>query len=186
MMVKRFNPYTISNEGLVSILFEISVMRKDVVLELGSGQSTIAIAQQLRSIGRGSIISFEQDKVFASQLNEILKNQDLLDLATVVYNPIGADGWYSDLKAIASKKFKLLIVDGPSANKPDISRSRRPALDKLEQFLTDDAVIFVDDTDRRPEHEMARSWVANRENWQLHSSNPSFCFLRRFTDVETA
>jgi hypothetical protein len=104
----------------------------------------------------------------------------------VVYNPIGADGWYSDLKAIESKKFKLLIVDGPSANKPDISRSRRPALDKLEQFLTDDAVIFVDDTDRKPEHEMARSWVANRQNWQMLSSNPSFCFLRRFTDAETA
>lgn len=159
--------------------------RPAVVVECGSGSSTVVIARCLRGLGRGRVISLEHDPVYAHRTMELLRLYHLDDLATVVTAPLAAretNGrsvqWYGpQYESFVKESIDVLLVDGPP--KASGPRARYPAIPILKRDLAPECWIMLDDGDRPDEREIAHAWRSElgatltyleggRGGWLLH------------------
>lgn len=125
-----------------------------LILECGSGRSTVTLAQAACSYG-GRMVSLEHDPRFYDRTRRWLaEHEDDVELRLA---PL-AGGWYArsgweDLKGI-----DLLIIDGPP-NLPDNPRNAREgAMRLLADRISPGATIVIDDTNRPEEREMTEAW----------------------------
>jgi hypothetical protein len=159
--------------------------RPRLVLECGSGSSTIAIARCLKALGGGRIVSLDPDPVYAGRTNHLIRLYSLEREAEVVTAPlvprsIGSESrlWYDPAyEALLEQKIDLLLVDGPpGATGP---RARYPAVPLLKQHLAKECWILMDDGDRSDERAIAHAWSeelgakliyleGGRGGWLLH------------------
>lgn len=135
------------------------------VLELGSGSSTAVIASALKSVGAGHLMSIEHDRHYANEVMQTLPD-DLLHFvdiycAPLVPHEVGEEEflWYDLSEAAIPKPVDLLLVDGPPAAVGP--QSRYPAFPLLEQFLSDSALIVLDDGRRQEEQQIVTRWASN-------------------------
>jgi Methyltransferase domain len=160
-------PYSASPEFLrvlVDVLFE---RRPRVVLELGSGVSTVVTAQVLRQLGGGRVISIENEARFAAQTRALVAAHGLSDLVEVVVAPLAPCGlpghetpWY-DRQIVLGRSLSevgLVVVDGPPGKGAPLAR--HPAFPVLAAQVAPDAWFLVDDARRRDEREMVKRWLA--------------------------
>jgi len=134
------------------------------VLELGSGISTLMIANDFRRRGAGHVLSLDDDARWAAQTTAKLKAEKLDAFAEVRVAPlvdVEAGGrrskWY-DLSTLDTEaRFDLIVVDGPPAWQGD-SLARLPALYLLRRHLSETGVLVLDDAARSGETAIARQW----------------------------
>jgi hypothetical protein len=133
----------------------------DVVVECSSGSSTLVIARCLQLLGKGHVYSLEHDERYARKTIEMLRENDLLEWATVISAPLTPwrDGavWYS-LENLPDtvREINLLVVDGPPHDSSPLARL--PALPALSSRLSADATSVLDDAARDAEKEIVRRW----------------------------
>ena len=150
----------------VELLLEV---RPRLVVECGSGSSTIILARCLHRLGTGRLVSLEHDPVHARRTQAQLQLHGLEDVVTVVTAPLDerrtVDGrtfqWYaSGYEPGLDEPVQVLFVDGP----PGIvgPRARYPALPLLRPHLAPGCVILLDDGDRPDERSIARDWSSER------------------------
>lgn len=139
-------------------LFETSRKTKPrLVLELGSGVSTLVLAKS----GAKKIISLDHSLEYGEQTRAMLKNHrvrgveiriDELEKYKSGYS------WYSRASLKGITKIELLVIDGPpSATNPD---ARFPALENLLPLLSPKATIVLDDANRADERKLADAFLA--------------------------
>ena len=144
-----------------SMIVALNVRR---VLELGSGLSTVLIANSFRRTGDGSVLSFDDDERWAALTNATLRRENLDAFAEVRVAPlvkVASGGrtapWY-DLSGLdATDRFDMIIVDGPPAWRGD-SLARLPALYELRSRLSENGVLVLDDAARGGETQIGRRW----------------------------
>jgi predicted O-methyltransferase YrrM len=132
------------------------------VVELGSGDSTLWIAQTLADRGDGRLVSFEHDEKYACRTRRRLAEAGLAEWVDLRVAPLRAVEieresylWYSTFEDL--ERIDLLLVDGPPG---DTGRcARLPALPLLLPALADGAVVLLDDVDRADEQEILDRWV---------------------------
>jgi predicted O-methyltransferase YrrM len=142
----------------------LDLPRDRLVVECGSGASTVWFAFACRQAGGGRVIALEHDERYASITRAALERNGLssyadVRIAPLVETPIGErvfpwyarDAW-SDLKDI-----NLLFADGPPSHVG--RRSRYPAFPLLAGALAPDAIVVLDDIQRDGEVDVARSWL---------------------------
>ncbi len=156
--------------GLVTVLNEIWFRRPRLVLELGSGMSTIVIARLLRELGTGRLLAVEHDDAWAYRVQVQLEREGLADRATVVRAPLGPNGpgrgdaeWYDEVALTAAlddvgDAVEVLIVDGPPAFRPGTEHARYPALGVLADRLAPGALVVLDDVERAGEQDVLARW----------------------------
>jgi predicted O-methyltransferase YrrM len=148
--------------------------RPSRVLELGSGSSTVILAQALRRAGGGALASLEHDPAWAQRTRALLAEAGLRDAASVAHAPLRRvsfpdEGglvemrWYdadvvARLAAQAGGTWDLLLVDGPPATRDD--QARWPALPLLLPRLSPSCAILLDDADRPGERALLERWRA--------------------------
>jgi Methyltransferase domain len=159
--------------------------RPGVVVECGSGSSTVVISRCLRALGRGRVISLEHDPEYANRTADLLRLHGLEDLATVVTAPLTAlevNGrmfrWYSSkYEPLLQDKIDVLLVDGPPGSTGP--RARYPAVSVLKPHLSEECWIMLDDGNRPDERHTALAWSrelgaklsyleGGRGGWLLH------------------
>lgn len=135
-----------------------------LIVELGSGSSTLISAYSLEKVGGGQVIAFDDEEEFVEKSRKNLTLHGFTDQAKVIYAPVQetmVDGtaysWYTSDELSALGEIDLLIVDGP-AEKPG-KLVRYPALPMLFDRLSDNALILVDDYLRDDEHKMVNEWL---------------------------
>jgi predicted O-methyltransferase YrrM len=146
--------------GLVLVCNEIMYANRNVIVECGSGVSTIVLARLLRARGRGSLVALEHDEGWATRVAELLRGEGLDHVARVVHAPLsGAPRWY-DRAALDGlpDAVDLLIVDGPPAYAPGDELRRAPALELLDPRLAAGATVVLDDLDRQGERDVLAGW----------------------------
>jgi predicted O-methyltransferase YrrM len=156
--------HSITPESLTQIQQLITTLGARKVLELGSGLSTLLIANSFRKIGEGSVLSFDDDARWAAQTIDTLVREKVdifaevrvAALKDVTYGGRTAP-WYDLSKLDPQARFDLVIVDGPPAWKGD-SLARLPALYALRDHLSEKGVLILDDAGRPGEREIARKW----------------------------
>ena len=94
--------------------------RPELVVETGSGVSTVIIAYALEKLGRGRVIALEHDPEYAQRTREELRRHGLEAFATVVeapLEPVTIDGatyeWYSLRALDGIRGIDLVVDDGP-------------------------------------------------------------------------
>jgi predicted O-methyltransferase YrrM len=140
-------------------------VRPGLVVECGSGSSTVIMARCLQGLGGGRIVSLDHDPDYARRTNDLLRLNGLEELATVVTAPLidrEISGrvlrWYSpEYEPLLDEPIDLLVVDGPPGS--SAPRARYPAIPLLRSRLAAECWIILDDGDRPDEKEIARLWA---------------------------
>lgn len=156
-----------ASSDLLALLGELTLARRPAhIVELGSGLSTIFLAELLRRHGKGHITSVDHEESYAEQTRERLRARGLEDLVTVVCAPIRQQDiggssypWYDCEQLAGVNSIDLLLVDGPVGS--SARQCRYPAIPVFKSRLSTDAVIVVDDADREDERAMVAAWSTN-------------------------
>lgn len=150
-----------------------------VVVECGSGLSTVVIARCLQLNGRGQVFSLEHMEKFAAQTRKELDRRGLSEWACVLDAPLerrDCDGreyhWYR-AAVLPDLPIDLLIVDGPPARTG--VGPRYPAGPVLFPRLSPGGAVLVDDAGRPEE-------LAVIERWR--QAFPALGFKRNIEDYE--
>lgn len=144
-----------------------------IVLECSSGASTIVLARCMQLTGKGHVYSLEHEARFADITRQNLAYHGLEDWATVIDSPLepipnmGDYRWYSLAGLGAITDIEMVVVDGPPWTTNPLARY--PAFPMLESRLASNAVVFLDDANRRDEREIVTRWM--RDNPDLSSEH---------------
>jgi hypothetical protein len=139
--------------------------RPELIVECGSGSSSVWLGYFVRSCGVGRIVALEHDEGYLASSRDLVRGHGLDDVVEIRHAPLEpwSDGrgetyhWYGisgldDLSGIG-----LLVVDGPPmATGP---QARYPAGPLLVPRCTEDAVIVLDDTNRADEKASSDRWL---------------------------
>lgn len=154
------------------MLNEVWFRPAPIVLELGSGASTVVLARLLRELGGGALVAVEHDMRWADRIRHQLAHERL-DAASVVFAPMGPhrDGWddaewYAEAvltAALPDRPLDVLVVDGPPAWQPGTEHARYPALPVLAGRLAPGAAVVLDDVERAGEQAVLERWRAEHD-----------------------
>ncbi len=150
-----------ADTGLLTLVADhILTSKPKVVVEFGTGASTLIIARALQMAGGGTFISFEQHAEFVRANREWLAEHGLeADLRAVPLRPSNEwpGLWYDHGPLPAS--IDLLLIDGPPWT---IHPFTRGAASSLFEQIALGGTIMLDDAARPGERLVARRW---RKEW---------------------
>jgi len=147
------------------IISHIAEKRPRLIMELGSGYSTLVIGYALQRAGSGKLVSVEHNKKFHERSVQHVRDHGLEDVVEVWHCPLmpclkvrPQQVWYDiPLQKLAST-IDLLIVDGPQSGLgPQI---RYPSVPALCEIFSPDVTILVDDASRPDEKKIVQRWLA--------------------------
>ncbi|MCS3711870.1 class I SAM-dependent methyltransferase [Salinibacter ruber] len=134
-----------------------------LILEIGSGLSTIISAYCIEQLGEGRVVSLDHEAQYAANTRRQLRRHGVEDRTRVIHASLrsyqlngGTWEWYS-LDEFEENAVDLVIIDGPPAILQE--RSRYPAVPLLFERLSDDAVLILDDGSRQEEEEIVDQWL---------------------------
>lgn len=162
-----------SPDVLLRLHAYIMATRPKIVVEFGSGASTLVIADALRQNGVGKLISIEHSDHYGAQTLGTLQAEFLeswVDLRVggleawegEHLNPEDAEKpsrWYPVSLLEDVENVDLLWVDGPPG--ATCLFSRYPALPALADKLSPNAEVWMDDTIRQEEKDICERWAAD-------------------------
>lgn len=160
-----------SPDVLLKLHTHIMATKPAVIVECGSGASTLVIADALQQNGVGKLISLEHSEFYGAQTLATLQAEQLqkwVDLRIGALepwddehlNPADAEkksAWYPKVLVIDVNQVDLLWVDGPPG--ATCLYSRYPALPALADKLTAHAQVWMDDTIRQEEKDICEKWA---------------------------
>ncbi len=158
--------FEIAGEEAAFLFHLVRRHRPKLILELGSGSSTVLFAAALRANGAGRVISVEHDAAHARHTAQLLEQAGLSDRVELTLAPLVAlqiaertFQWYDLAPRLNSlaEKIDLVFVDGPPGKVQTLSRY--PALPVLLPHLSPRALVFVDDGSREDETKMVAMWA---------------------------
>ena len=166
-----------SPDFLKLVVETILTEKPKLVVELGSGISTILAGKALEKNGDGDLISIDNDDKYAELTRKKICQEKLSDITQVVtaelkMHPINGQNymWYepSFVKEI-KQNIDLLIIDGP----PRIinKNARFPAIPLLKEYFTDDTVILLDDGRRKDEQNTVKLWLKELDKFNVDYFN---------------
>jgi predicted O-methyltransferase YrrM len=162
-------PYTrkmaASPDFLKLVVETILTNKPKLVLELGSGVSSVLVSKSLEKNCDGKLISIDHDNNYAELTRERLHLENLNNIATVITSELTMQTiddqnymWYKStfLKEI-NQKIDLLIIDGP----PRIinKNARYPAIPILKDYFSDKIIILIDDGKRKDDVKSVKKWI---------------------------
>ena len=153
-----------SPDLLLTILQTIKKHKPSLVVELGSGISTLIASKS----GARKIISLDNSDEFAEKTRELLKEHKVrgVEVRVASLKPYanGSD-WYDTEKIQDLRKIDLLVIDGPPGSKNP--EARYPALREFKDRLSSKAVVIIDDVNREGERKLAEDFAKSLPNHEL-------------------
>jgi predicted O-methyltransferase YrrM len=155
--------WALNATGLLELMFLLNTKHPKVVLELGSGTSTVWMAYAMERIG-GRIVSVDHDRAYANRTRWLLNAHGLDGVAEVREAPLSSvnvDGeefqWYDMAAFEEVGDIDFLMVDGPPGGLGQ--DARYPALRILESRLSPVATVVLDDAYRADEQHIIARWL---------------------------
>lgn len=139
--------------------------KPSLILETGSGVSTIVIGAALEANNKGKVISLDHDKFYSKvtksniELNEIANRTEVNYSDLVDYDINGQNWkWYKMNQLEFSEKIDMLVIDGPPGSTQPLARY--PAIPLLHHHFSDNTIILLDDANRKDEGIIVQKWTA--------------------------
>ncbi|GAA2472674.1 O-methyltransferase [Winogradskya humida] len=157
--------FALNPTDLLELLHIVRLRQPQLVVELGSGTSSVWLGYALEKIG-GRLISLDHDEDYAARTRTMLDAHGLgavVEVRTAPLTELLLDGrayqWYDREQLKDVRDIDLLVIDGPpAATGPD---ARFPALHAMESKLAPVATIVLDDANRADEQDAVRRWTEN-------------------------
>jgi predicted O-methyltransferase YrrM len=176
-----------SPELLANIYALITQKKPELVLDLGSGLTTLVAGYALRKNGYGHVVAWEHLDEYSTKTMALVGQHGLNEWAAVYNAPLEEVSignqvftWYSQEPSF-EHRIDLLIVDGPPADVGEMARY--PAIPLLLPWLSEDATIVLDDVDREDEKSILEAWeslLPNKKKVVLgETSKSKFVILQR-------
>ena len=155
-----------ASPDLLMVLVDLVITeRPTLVVECGSGASTLWLALAMRRFGiDGRIIALDHDPVFGGKTRDFLARHDVSKLAEVRDAPLESfslEGesypWYARRAWEDLTEIDLLFVDGPPATTGH--QARYPALPLLSGALSPVATVVLDDLVVPDMQKVLRLWL---------------------------
>jgi predicted O-methyltransferase YrrM len=154
-----------SPDLLLVLVDQLIARRPALVVECGSGASTLWLALALRRFGIGGrIVALDHDPVYAAITRDFLARHGVSDVAEVRDAPLeelrlagGTYSWYTRRAWKDLTGIDLLFVDGPPAATG--VKARYPALPLLREALNPAATVVLDDLVVPDMQETLRLWL---------------------------
>jgi len=153
----------------------IDAAKPDLVVECGSGASSIWLGYALRRAGRGRLVALEHDEHYAALSRALVSAYELDDVVEVRYAPLteqsagraSTQPWYDPAAIDDLSGIGVLFIDGP----PDhvAPMARYPAIPLLLDRCAPDATIVLDDAARAEERAIGDRWLAEHPELQRRS-----------------
>jgi predicted O-methyltransferase YrrM len=169
-----YTPYWSAAADFLGLIVDHALAaRPAVIVECGSGASSVLLARCCAMQGQGHLYSLEQGAGYAAATRAALARHRLDACATVLDAPlrqhcIGAADWpWYDLDGLfghLSAPIDLLVVDGPPSGGAPLARY--PALPLLASRLAPAGVIFLDDAARPGESALLARWATEYPDWR--------------------
>jgi predicted O-methyltransferase YrrM len=182
--------WALSPDALRLVIRTMFDRRPRLVVECGSGSSSIWLGYAAEHLGTGRIVSLEHDERFANTSRDLVRAHGLEDIVEIRYAPLtpwraaeDSQPWY-DIGAIGDlTEIDLIIVDGPPGSTGP--SARYPALPVLLPRCAEDAMIVLDDAHRPDETAVSDRWL--KENAALTRTEYAFDkHLHTFTRAKIA
>ena len=130
--------YAIAPDCALLLARMIADEKPELILETGSGVSTLVAAYALQKLGRGKVVALEHDREYAKQTRALIAQHGLAAYATVIdapLEPIQLGGkpyrWYSVRALEGLGPIDMVIDDGPPRIAGDMLRyASLPVLSK--------------------------------------------------------
>ena len=156
-----------ADTGLLALVAEhILEHRPKLVVEFGSGASTLILAQALRKAGGGTLISFEQHADFVDATRTWLKDHGLVADMRAVPRAPSPDGWpglwYDHGRLPAN--IDMMLIDGPPWTIHPLTRG---GASTLFDNIAPGGTVFLDDAARPGERLVARRWRKARPDFDF-------------------
>ncbi|MEV2275215.1 class I SAM-dependent methyltransferase [Nocardiopsis sp. NPDC049922] len=185
-----------SPDVLRVLVRQIDLLRPDLVVEFGSGASSVWLGYALRRAGGGRLVAVEHDARYAELSRELVAAHGLDDMIEIRHAPLTevesvevvagdetvrtADRWYDASVLADLDGIGLVFVDGP----PQATgrHARYPAVPAVLPHCTEDAVIVLDDADRPDERAIGDRWLAEHPELQRteeHTEKGAHVFSRK-------
>jgi predicted O-methyltransferase YrrM len=149
-------------QAVIRLILETS---PDVVVECGSGSSTVWLGYALQRNGHGRCVSLEHLPEFAEATRTLVRLHGLEDVVEVRLAPlkelsIDAEPhlWYDPAAIADLEDIGVVFVDGPPGYIAPLARF--PAMPVLIARCTPDATFLLDDTKRPEELRTVEEWLA--------------------------
>lgn len=157
--------FALSPRGMLQAIELAGQPSVSLVVECGSGTSTVYLARSLELAGgERRLIALEHLPEFVEYGQHALKQHRLDHLAEVRYAPLepvdiqdASYMWYTTASIADVYDIDMLLVDGPPGNTGSLARY--PAYPLLRDRLSASAVILVDDLYRSDERTMVDLWL---------------------------
>jgi predicted O-methyltransferase YrrM len=169
--------WALSPDALRYIIREIHARRPGLIVECGSGASSVWLGYTVEALGTGRIVALEHDERFAEISRDLVRAHGLQDVVEVRHAPLvpwkGEDGpeqWYDTAAAFDLEGIDLLVVDGPPGTGGPAARY--PAVPELLARCSADALILLDDAHRAGEKAVSDRWLT--ENADLARTEHAF------------
>jgi predicted O-methyltransferase YrrM len=185
--------WALSPDALRLIMQELFVRRPQLIVECGSGSSSIWLGYAVQQLGTGQVVALEHDERFLNLSRDLVRAHALDDVVEIRYAPLvpwdggtGPQPWY-DTEAIEDlEKIGLLLVDGPPGTLHDAARY--PAAPLLLQRCTDHALIVLDDVVRAKENAVSDRWLEEYPELErtVHSAEKGLHVFERAAKPGTA
>jgi predicted O-methyltransferase YrrM len=154
--------WALSPDALVAISTLVLQAEPRVIVELGSGSSTVVLGYLARMVGRTRVFTVEHDEGFLQRTLQLLALHRLTEPVVAVCAPLRSFGvsppWY-DIDRLASalpQQIDLLVVDGPPVSiSPEVRYTAGPA---LFDRLTAGSIVVLDDAGRPGERAVVERW----------------------------
>jgi len=149
-----------SPDFLQIIVNEIIEKKPSLIVECGSGISSLIIGYALKEVGKGRLISMEENEAYQEKTKEMIHGHGLSEFVEVLFAPLqhekyksGSLKWYSLSKVNIDLPIDMLIVDGPK-----LMANRPLALPMLDKYMAKKSIIIVDDTKWKFSKKMIAEW----------------------------
>jgi len=158
-----------SADVLLTLVNVSQKVKPKVVLDLGSGISTLVLA---KSSPGAKVFSIDHLPEFAGKTRSLLEDHQItnvdLRVAPLRPNSAGSD-WY-EISALSDiNQIDLLFIDGPPGSKDD--KARHPVLAQCLSKLSPKAVIVIDDAARDGERALAEMFLQALPGYELEFLN---------------
>ena len=169
----EYIPWTdasIDPSSIRAILNEIIIHKKYRVIEFGSGISTLFISKIIEDVGEGHVTSIEHDESWLRVVKGYLEKMEISSSTyslehvklTEYKRREDIHEWYNVDRigrVTKDEKYELALVDGPVGSKSEkYNIERYPAVPNIIENMSEDFVIFLDDTRRPGEKYIKKNW----------------------------
>lgn len=167
--------WAIDARALLHLVGLVESTAPKIIVELGSGTSTIWLGYLAESIG-AKLISFDHMKKYYDQTNSLIKKhglENVIDLRMAELLEQEIEGvsttWYNLAPFSDILNIDLLLIDGPPSNVGPAARY--PALPVLVERMSNACVVVLDDSERDGEQEAIARWILSYPEFEQVDPN---------------